>query len=88
MASAGRDGQVIIWDATTLRPISTIEHGAPVRAVAFSPNDELLVYGSEDETVTFWDLTNNRPLSTEKVHTDFVQDLAFTPDGSFTCLSQ
>jgi len=59
-------------------------HGSEVRAVAFSPDNRLLVTGSDDRTAQLWRLEDRDPTSSSIVlrgHEDSVAALAIRPDG-------
>jgi WD40 repeat protein len=57
---------------------------AAVNAVAFSPDSEVLAYGTGDGTIHLWDITSQLPLPDVTGHSRAVLALAFSPDG--TCL--
>jgi WD40 repeat protein len=50
-------GRVRLYDVKTGELVRTIQHTAPVSAIAFSPNGTRLATGSYDTTVLIWDLT-------------------------------
>ncbi|OCL01502.1 hypothetical protein AOQ84DRAFT_434833 [Glonium stellatum] len=93
VASASRDATVKLWDLATglwdsatgaetaLSPLKG--HRGWVRAVAFSPDGQLVASASIDNTVKLWDLATGveMALSPLKGHTDWVQAVAFSPDG-------
>ena len=57
LASAGADLTVRAWDADG-QPLALWRgHQAPVRSVAWSPDETQLVSGSEDRTVRLWQLS-------------------------------
>jgi WD40 repeat protein/predicted Ser/Thr protein kinase len=56
-------------------------HKGAVRAVAFSPDDRLIVSGSADNTVKFWDAGTGKEVRTLSGHQARVTGLAFSPDG-------
>lgn len=53
-----------------------------VRELAFSPDDRLLVSGSDDGTIIFWGAENGKPLTTPlTAHNGQLRGMAFSPDG-------
>jgi WD40 repeat protein len=57
-------------------------HLGPIESVAFSPNGERVVTGSDDHTARVWDLSGATPAaSVLKGHSGRVNSAAFGPDG-------
>ncbi|GFF43825.1 hypothetical protein IFM46972_07340 [Aspergillus udagawae] len=66
------------WDAE----LQALEgHSGPVCSVAFSPDSQLLVSGSHDNTVRLWDTETGMLQQTLKGHSHIVRAVAFSPDG-------
>ena len=55
----------------------------PVWSVAFSPDGQSVVSGSEDNTVRLWSVESGELLQTMKGHTSLVSSVAFSPDGQY-----
>jgi WD40 repeat protein/serine/threonine protein kinase len=57
LAVACEDGNVRLWNLATRREVAVLRHGKrPLRFVEFSPDGQILVSVSEDEsTMRFWD---------------------------------
>lgn len=53
-----------------------------IRSVAFSPNGEILVSGSDDKTLILWNTKTGQCLKTLEGHTQRVWSVAFSPDGN------
>ena len=53
-----------------------------VNCVAFKPdNPNILVSGSDDETIIVWDITSGSCLSTLRGHSAVVRSVCFSSDG-------
>ncbi|MCB0034620.1 MAG: WD40 repeat domain-containing protein, partial [Anaerolineales bacterium] len=53
-----------------------------VRELTFSPDNRLLVSGSDDGTIIFWDTETGEPLTTPlTAHNGQLNGMAFSPDG-------
>ena len=61
-ASAGADGLLLVWNATTLRPSVVAGGGSPARVVQFSADAKTLYTAGDDGTLLAWDLTASRGL--------------------------
>ena len=57
VASAGSDGTVKLWDATTGKLLKTLVHPDELMTVAFSPDGTLLVSGSYDNLIYLWGIS-------------------------------
>lgn len=56
-------------------------HTEEVTSLAFSPNSDLLVSGSHDNTVRLWNVGSARELRRFRGHGEEVNAVAFSPDG-------
>ncbi|MEM7248423.1 MAG: protein kinase [Acidobacteriota bacterium] len=79
VATAGQDGTVITWEVTTGSQLRRLVHSDPVRALAWSPDGELLATASHD-TVRLWP-RGDASLHVLTGHADRVSAVAWSPDG-------
>ena len=56
-------------------------HSDSVNSVAFSPDGQRVVSGSDDRKVQLWDVGTGAALQTLKGHLDAVRSVAFLPDS-------
>jgi eukaryotic-like serine/threonine-protein kinase len=72
-----------LWDVATGQPIGSPlrGHRGKVRAVAYSPDGNTLLTGSDDKTARLWDAVTNQPIRPIIVHQGPVVAGAFSPDG-------
>jgi WD40 repeat protein len=84
LASASRDGAVILRDVARRQPLGEPlrRHTNPVFGVAFSPDGQTLASAGGGGTVILWDVARRQPLGDPlRRHTDAVYGVAFSPDG-------
>ena len=82
LATAGEDGTVQVWSATSVQILATLEgHQASVVAGAFSPDGQHFATAGEDGTVRVWEATSGRLLAALKDYLGAVRAVAFSPDG-------
>ena len=81
IVAVGSSIGVHIYDANTLKPISTIGGGVRTTRVAFSPDGQTLAAGLGDHSVRLWRVGDGGLLQTLQGHTGLILGLAFSPDG-------
>jgi WD40 repeat protein/tRNA A-37 threonylcarbamoyl transferase component Bud32 len=82
IASAGGDGTVQVWDATTGDHLNVYSrHRNSVYSVAWSPDGMRVASGSYDKTVQVWDATYGDHFLTYTGHTSWVWSVAWAPNG-------
>jgi WD40 repeat protein len=81
LASAGVDRKVILWSATTGRPLQTWTTDRLVRALAMSPDGTLVAGAGDDPAVQLWQTDTGKPAARLVGHTDWVLCLSFSLDG-------
>jgi len=82
MAASQPAGTVRRWDAGTGQLVRTIPSGS-TSAIAISPGGTVLASGSNlDGTISLWDAASGNSQTTLTGHTDYMTDVAFSPDGT------
>jgi WD40 repeat protein len=78
-----KNGFLRLWDAnSSLIGQPFLGHQKSVESVAFSPDGEMIVTGSEDRTVRLWNL-NGKPIGKPfQGHEHSIYSVAFSPDGT------
>ena len=71
-----------VWDTITGRWLAAATHPAEVTAVAFSPVDDVLAFGSYDDTIRLWDVERRGDIASLKGGFDGVLSVAFSPEGA------
>lgn len=80
LTMAGSD--VRLWDAKTGRERMSFSPHGPVASAHFSPDGDLIVTGSKDNSAKIWDAkTGHVVRKLEGEHTGFVNTAIFSPDG-------
>jgi len=90
LATASLDNSVIVWDATTGKPVKTISHHTSfVKGVAFDPVGTYLATFSDDKSVVIWKRDDwsmvgviTHPFR-QMVSTTFALRLSWSPDGQY-----
>jgi WD40 repeat protein/transcriptional regulator with XRE-family HTH domain len=94
LVSSSNDTEVRIWDVRDGTCLRTLQgHTSGVRCVRYSPDGQLIASGCHDGSIRLWSAhRSNHPLSKPSSsinpsprilqgHTDWVWDIAFSPDG-------
>lgn len=81
-AGAGSEAQIVLWDVASGRQVRTLSgHEKGVVTVAFTPDGQRLLSGSEDGTCRVWEVETGRELDAYDVEEGWVYSLAVSPDG-------
>ena len=82
LASAGQDGAVKVWDATTGKERQALKHGAAVMGLAFGPDGKRLLSAGHEGGIKFWDVqTGKEEKSLLRPGAGDVTRAAFSEDG-------
>ncbi|MEX0270165.1 NB-ARC domain-containing protein [Leptolyngbyaceae cyanobacterium UHCC 1019] len=94
LASSSNDTTIRIWDVSNGNCLSVLqEHTSGVRCVRYSPDGQRLASSSHDGSIRLWNgQLHSKPSSSNPSfinssvkllhgHTDWVWDIAFSPDG-------
>ena len=84
IVTGGDDGTLRFWDAASGLNLQTIDLGAPIRAIEFSPDGRLLAVAlaSAGANVRIHDPSTRAQISALSMPTISVTTLAFSPDSS------
>lgn len=83
LASSSMDGTVRLWDMEARETIGVLRHRAPVWAVDFYPEGDVIVTGDQNGLIQLWDMggmTVIRAFSTQ--HDLSITQLQFNADGT------
>ena len=82
LAQPPDDGPLLDVLPKMVNLIKIAEGPERVRSVAFSPDGQRIVSGSNDKTLRVWDAATGQPIGQPLTgHTDPVVSVAFSPDG-------
>jgi len=97
LVSGGRDTTLKVWNLDTIGNYKSISptsrvigdgllytltgHSESINCVAITPNKQILVSGSEDNSIKLWDLATGECLATLEGQEAAVKSVAITPDG-------
>lgn len=72
-----------IWDiATGVQQVETGTYKSGFQAIAWSPEGNFILTGSDDGTARLWDATSGRKVAVFSGHRASVNSVTFSPDGS------
>jgi WD40 repeat protein/tRNA A-37 threonylcarbamoyl transferase component Bud32 len=79
---SSREGKVILWDASSWKPLRTLSgHQSAVASVAFHPDGKQLATASRDQTIKIWDPATGQELRTLRGHAARISWISYSPDG-------
>jgi WD40 repeat protein/transcriptional regulator with XRE-family HTH domain len=78
-----KDGNAIIWDATTGEKVFTLAQNEQVSYVSYSPDGKRVALSSLFGTISLWDASTGKELLRFKAHKGWIGQFAFSPDGKY-----
>ncbi|HSM70397.1 MAG TPA: BTAD domain-containing putative transcriptional regulator [Anaerolineales bacterium] len=84
LATASNDGTAKIWDADTGQELLTLNTG-PINTIAFDPTKGETILATayyDDKNAAIWDTVTGQKLLTLMGHTEGINRIAFSPDGT------
>jgi len=81
------DHRTRTWDVASGRQTLTLDHGAPVNSVAYSPGGGLIAAVGGDHTARLWEMSSGAPHAAFASHVDSDQAVAFASDGGTLAVS-
>lgn len=81
-ATCALDGRLIVWDVQTCAIRNICEQEHEILQLQWCPTSQLICSGSSDGTVRVWDHRTGRCARVLRGHSDKIQGLALSSDGS------
>ena len=87
--STAQDNTIQRWAPGTTDPVVLKAHDSWVRAMAFSPDGEVVMTAGGDGRIIWWSTAAEapEPIRTVDAHNGWVRSLAVSPDGQFLASS-
>ena len=82
VASAGMDGNLVVWDLAVFSPRVECHHPEGITCLLAHPTNHMLVTGALDGVVRCWDSRSGELAVAFRGHVDPVQAMDMSPDGN------
>lgn len=83
LAAGDIDGSVLLFDCKSGEPLRTLDAGAAVNGLAFSPDGVRLAIATDDVIAAVWNVASGKQALNLAGHTDLIWDVAFSEDGRY-----
>ena len=77
--ASGGGLDIVLWDVSSRSQLATLRGSSPA---SFSPDGSMLASEGWDNDVIFWDVSSRIQLASLQGHTESVESVSFSPDGS------
>ncbi|CAD8054298.1 unnamed protein product [Paramecium primaurelia] len=81
LASGDSNGSVIIWETEQYQNYNTIEGGAEIIAMAYSPDNSILAFGMIDKIIKLWDIKNEKAIQQIQSINEQIGSIVFSIDS-------
>jgi WD40 repeat protein/Flp pilus assembly protein TadD len=85
LATGGHEGTIRLWDVASARERAAWPTPNVIRFLAFAPDGKTLAAvahtGNHQSVLRLWDVAAGRPYRTLEGHADFIEWVAYSPDG-------
>ena len=82
VASAGMDGNLVVWDLAVVSPRVDCQHPEGITCLLAHPTNHMLVTGALDDVVRCWDSRSGELAMAFRGHVDAVQAMDMSADGN------
>lgn len=78
-----QDSKVVRWEIATDKKVELVGHESWVRAIAFTPNGQVMVTGGHEGKMIWWSPNEEQPvpIRTVQAHQGWIRALAVSTDG-------
>ena len=86
IVAVAHGGAVTLWDSATGTEQEVMQHTEQLvggTGCAFSPDGAKIVSAAKDGTIKIWETATGEEQTTLKHHTDFLEAITISPDGTF-----
>lgn len=83
LATADRDGEIIVWDAASCAPLTRFRgHDQPVHCLQFTRDGKSLISAGADQIIRAWNASSSKCFRSWRGHEGPIFNLAMSPNGN------